>query len=153
MQLFVTSWTITCQLLCPWGSPAKNTGMGCHFLLQGVFLTQKLNPGLLHCRRILYRLSHQGSPTWFQATPWTSPAPPNNLCLHVGTPLRFNEIKYPGQSKHSNNIEYIYHEPKKGGGLMCRGKLSSTHHNFACDILLLRLFLKCSVQPTHSYSK
>ena len=38
------------RLLCPWDSPGKNTGMGCHFLLQGIFLTQELNPGLLHCR-------------------------------------------------------------------------------------------------------
>ena len=36
--------------------------MGCHFLLQGIFLTQGLNPGLLHCRQTLYHLSHQGSP-------------------------------------------------------------------------------------------
>ena len=36
--------------------------MGCHFLLQGIFPTQGLNPGLLHCRQTLYRLSHQGSP-------------------------------------------------------------------------------------------
>ena len=43
-------------------SPGKNTGMGCHALLQGIFLTQGLNRGLLHCRRILYHLSHQGSP-------------------------------------------------------------------------------------------
>ena len=35
--------------------------MGCHFLLQGIFLTQGSNPGLLHCRQTLYRLSHQGS--------------------------------------------------------------------------------------------
>ena len=35
---------------------------GCHSLLQGIFLTQGSNPGLLHCREILYRLSHQGSP-------------------------------------------------------------------------------------------
>ena len=35
--------------------------MGCHFLLQGVFPTQGLNPGLLHCRQTLYHLSHQGS--------------------------------------------------------------------------------------------
>ena len=42
-------------------SPGKN-GMGCHALLQGIFPTQGLNPGLLHCRRILYPLSHQGSP-------------------------------------------------------------------------------------------
>ena len=32
----------------------KNTGVGCHFLLQGIFLTQGSNPGPLHCRRILY---------------------------------------------------------------------------------------------------
>ena len=39
-----------------------NTGLGCHVLLQGIFPTQGLNPGLLHCRQILYHLSHQGSP-------------------------------------------------------------------------------------------
>ena len=43
-------------------SQGKNTGMGSHSLLQGIFLTQALNPGLLHCRQILYRLSYQGSP-------------------------------------------------------------------------------------------
>ena len=46
----------------PWNSPGKNTGVGCHFLLQGIFLTQGLNPGLLHYRQIPYHLSHQGSP-------------------------------------------------------------------------------------------
>ena len=45
-------------------SPGKNTGMGCHALLQGIFPNQGLNPGLLHCRRILYCLSHQGSPKY-----------------------------------------------------------------------------------------
>ena len=39
-------------------SPSKNTGGGCHSLLQGIFLTQGLNPGLLHCWQILYCLSH-----------------------------------------------------------------------------------------------
>ena len=42
-------------------SPGKNTGVGCHFLLQRIFLTQGSNPGLLTCRQILYRLSHQGN--------------------------------------------------------------------------------------------
>ena len=45
------------RLLCPWGSPGKNTGVGCHALLQGIFLTQRSNPRPLcplHCRRILY---------------------------------------------------------------------------------------------------
>ena len=50
------------RLLCPWDSPGKNTGVGCHALLQGIFPTQGSNPGLLHCRWILYQLSYQGSP-------------------------------------------------------------------------------------------
>ena len=48
--------------LCPWDPPGKNTGMGCHSLLQRICLTQRWNPGLLHYRQILYHLSHQGSP-------------------------------------------------------------------------------------------
>ena len=50
------------RLLCPWHSPGKNTGVRCHALLQGIFLTQGSNPGLPHCRWILYQLSHKGSP-------------------------------------------------------------------------------------------
>ena len=50
------------RLLCPWNFPGKNTGMGCHFLLQGIFPTQGSNPGLPHCRGILYQMSHKGSP-------------------------------------------------------------------------------------------
>ena len=46
----------------PWGSPGKNTGVDCHFLLQGIFQTQGLNPGPLHCRQILYHLSRKESP-------------------------------------------------------------------------------------------
>ena len=42
-------------------SPGKNTGVGCHALFQGIFPTQGSNPGILHCRWILYHLSHQGS--------------------------------------------------------------------------------------------
>ena len=42
------------RLLCPWGFPGKNTGVGCHFLLQGIVLTKGSNTGLLRCRRILY---------------------------------------------------------------------------------------------------
>ena len=44
---------------CPWDSPDKNTGVGCHFLLQGIFPTQGLKPGLSHGRQNLYQLSHQ----------------------------------------------------------------------------------------------
>ena len=43
-------------------SPGKNTGVNCHALLQRIFPTQGLNPGLWHCRQTLYHLNHQGSP-------------------------------------------------------------------------------------------
>ena len=46
------------RLLCPWDFPGKNTGVGCHALLQGICQTQGLNQGLLHGRQILYHLSH-----------------------------------------------------------------------------------------------
>ena len=68
-RLFATLWAIH-SLLCPWDSPGKNTGASCHFLLQGIFLTQESNPyllSLLHFRQMLYLLSHRGSPlrlTW-----------------------------------------------------------------------------------------
>ena len=47
---------------CPWNFPGQNTGVGSLSLLQGIFPTQGLNPGLPHCRWILYQLSHKGSP-------------------------------------------------------------------------------------------
>ena len=47
---------------CPWNSPGQNTGLGSLSLLQGMFPTQGLNPGFLHCRWILYQLNHKGSP-------------------------------------------------------------------------------------------
>ena len=46
----------------PWSSPGQNTGVGSLWLLQGIFPAQGLNPGLLHCRQILYQLSYEGSP-------------------------------------------------------------------------------------------
>ena len=45
-----------------WNSPGQNAGVGSLSLLQGIFPTQELNPGLLHCRQILYQLSHKGRP-------------------------------------------------------------------------------------------
>ena len=49
-------------LYSSWNSPGKNTGVGSLSLLQGIFPTQGSNVGLLHCRQILYQLSHKGSP-------------------------------------------------------------------------------------------
>ena len=54
-----SSWP--CGLYSPWNSPGQNTGVGSHSFLQGIFPTQGSNSGPLHCRWILYQLSHQGS--------------------------------------------------------------------------------------------
>ena len=53
------------RFLSPWNFPGKSTGVGCHFLLQGIFPTQWSNPSLRHCRQTLYHLSHQESPLQF----------------------------------------------------------------------------------------
>ena len=58
------------MLLCPWDFTDKNSGVGCHFLLQGIFLTQDSNLHflcLLHCRWILYLLRHWGITSFWQA--------------------------------------------------------------------------------------
>ena len=66
VQLFGTPWTVARQaqspeLLCSWDFPGKNTGVGCHFLLQEIFPTQGSDSGIPHSRQTLYHLSHQGN--------------------------------------------------------------------------------------------
>ena len=51
--------TLCDPMICPWNSLGKNTGVGCHCLLQGIFLTQGLYQDILQCRLILYCLSYQ----------------------------------------------------------------------------------------------
>ena len=62
-RLFATPWTLVHQApLCPWDSPGRNTGVGCHVLLPGIFPTQGSNPGLLHRQADALALSHLGNP-------------------------------------------------------------------------------------------
>ena len=71
-SVMVVKWSESCSvvfnslrlhwLYSPWNSPGQNTGVGSLSLLQQIFLTKELNWGLLHCKRILYQLSYQGSP-------------------------------------------------------------------------------------------
>ena len=65
-------------------SPDKNTGVGCHALLQGIFPILGSNPDLLHCRQILYQLSHQGSPL---VTPVAAAAKMLELCWTLCDPI------------------------------------------------------------------
>ena len=57
-SVMLTLWLQGLQpnsLLCPWGFPGKNARAGCYLLLQGIFLSPRLNPCLLHCRQSLCR--------------------------------------------------------------------------------------------------
>ena len=58
VQLFTTPWAAAYQASPPLGFSGPGYWVGCHFLLQGIFLTQGSNPGLPHCRQTLYHLSH-----------------------------------------------------------------------------------------------
>ena len=55
-------WTVATMLLCTWDFPGNNTGLGCHFLLQGIFPTQGSNLCFLHWQADSLPLSHKGSP-------------------------------------------------------------------------------------------
>ena len=58
--ILATPWTVVCQAPLSLGFSRQESGAGCHFLLQGIFRTQGLNLGLLHCRQILYQLNYKG---------------------------------------------------------------------------------------------
>ena len=74
-------------LYSPWKSPDQNTGVGSVPLLQGIFPTQGSNPGLPHCRRILYQLSHKGSPRILE---WvTYPFSSRSSWPRIGTRVSF----------------------------------------------------------------
>ena len=70
-SILVTPWTLAHQAPMFVGLPSQEYWVGCHFLLQGIFLTPGLNLGHLYCRQILYHLSHQGSPDMCQ-WPWST---------------------------------------------------------------------------------
>ena len=58
VRLCVTLWTVAHQAALSMGFSMQEHWSGCHFLFQGIFLTQGSNPGLLHCGQTLYHLSH-----------------------------------------------------------------------------------------------
>ena len=76
------------RFLCSWDSPGKNAWVDSCSLLQGVFPTQRLNPGLPYCRWLLYQLSYQGSP-------WRE-----NFSIHVVTFLQRAKWKHNSRIAH-----------------------------------------------------
>ena len=74
------------RFLCPGDSPGKNTGVGTLSLLQGIFPTQGSNPALSHCGRILYHLSHQGSPRILEWVAYPFSSRSSNPGMEPGSP-------------------------------------------------------------------
>ena len=86
-------------LYSPWNSPGQNAGVGSLSLLQGIFQTQELNPGLLHCRWILYQLTYQFSSVQslsrvrLSATPWTAACQASLSITNSWSLLKFMSIE------------------------------------------------------------
>ena len=78
-------------LYSPWNSSGRNTGAGSLSLLQGIFPTQGLNPGLPHCRRILNQLSHRGSPRTLNI--WVKVLSLSNTYSYTHTPACMRALK------------------------------------------------------------
>ena len=74
------------RLLCPWDSPGKNTGVGCHALLQGIFPIQGSNPDLPHCRQISLLVELPGKPKNTGVLPFPSPGDLPHPVIKLGSP-------------------------------------------------------------------
>ena len=97
MSNSLTPWTVACQALQSKKFSRQNTGVDCHSLLQGIFLTQGLNQGFLYCRQILYHLNHNLSSTKVGFT---------SLCFCK------NPWKYKKLFSWPNQLEEFYLSPK-----------------------------------------
>ena len=107
---------------CPWNSPGQNTGVGSLSRLQRIFPTQGLNPGLLHCRWILYQLSHKGSPRileWvlshvscvqLSVTPWT-------MALQAPLSMGFSRQEYWSGLPFPSLLEWVAYPFSRGSSL------------------------------------
>ena len=90
-QSSLTPWDHV--LYSPWNSLGQNTGMGSFSLLQGIVPTQGLNPGLPHCRQILYQLSHKEAQEYWSGWPIPSPVDLSDPGIEPGV-LHCRQILY-----------------------------------------------------------
>ena len=99
--------------LCPWKSLGKSSRMGCHALLQGIFPTEGSNPGLLHCRHILYHLSYQGSLGKISAVAAAAAVKSLQSCLTLCDPIDGSPpgSPIPGILQGWPNTYYLRHSP------------------------------------------
>ena len=144
-------------LYSPWNSPGQNTGVGSLCLLQGIFPTQGSNPDLPHCRRILYQLSHKGSPRileWVSSVHFSSVTQLSpTLCDPVDYTVHGN---CPGQNTGVGNLSLlqgIFQTQGSNPGLPhCRQILYQLNHKGSPRILewVAYPFSRGSSQPRES---
>ena len=89
------------------GIPGTNTGGGCHFLLQGIFPTQGLDPGLPHCRWILYCLSHRETQEYWSGQPIPSPGELHDPEITQGPPALHADY-LPAEPPGKPHLYYTY---------------------------------------------
>ena len=132
------------KFLCPWVSPGKNTAVGGRSLLQGIFPTHRLNPGLPHCRRNPYPLSYQGGPLTTRR--------PNNFRanrLHLNSSILWVEAKADRKDRATTQIQvsrFLIHQhitfsgkSTLGKGVRNKeGKLFKSHLLFSRQFLAIR---------------
>ena len=103
----------------PWNSPGQNPGVGSLSLLQGIFPTQGSNPGLPHCRRILYLLSHKRICSFIQQI------------FREHLPPSLGDLPHPEIELQSPALQadYLLSEPpgKPREHLLCAGCASNAH--------------------------
>ena len=118
------------RLLCPWDSPGKNTGVGCHALLQGIFPTRGLSLDLQHCRQILYHLSNRETNGLY-----TAPVPRRELqfnsvaqsCLTLCDPMDCSTPVFPVHHQLLGLLKLLSME----------SVMQSNHLILCCPLLLL----------------
>ena len=118
-----TPWSVTHQAPCPWDSPSKSTGVGCHSLLQKIFPIQGSNPGLLHCRQIFFSLSWEDplARAW-QPTPVLFPGDSHGQRSLVGCS--------PWGRQESDTTECLTHKPKNQLSKSSSSSRDTTSHPF-----------------------
>ena len=119
-------------------SPGKNTGVGCHALLQGIFSTQGSNLGLLHCRQILYCLNHQGNQGNYGVLCLVT-----QLCPTLCDPV---DCSLPGFSVHGDS-------PGKNHRVGCHALLQGIFSTQGSNLVFKAIYIlykTCSFSTKHS---
>ena len=136
-------------------SPGKNTGVGCHALLQGIFPTQGTNPGLSHCRWILYHLNHQGSPRILEwVSEWVSEV--TQSCPTLCDPM---DCSLPGLSLHgisqSRILEWVaYPFSRRTSWPRNRTRVSCIASGLFTSWAIREAHMKCkNVNSTENYKE